>query len=261
MNISQKANILGILTIFIWSGTTIVMVMLKQLPVMQFLFCIMFLVSSTGIVILKFKKKSFRLVFDVPKTLIFICVFGILVNYLFYFLALQNAPAREVNLINYLWPLMIVIFVAFLPRGKFSIPHFIGALFGLSITFWIISKDGINFEWKYLDGYIYVFLGAFTWSVYSVLLKLYDNISTFSVSLFSFIVGVISLVLHLIYETTYIPNLKELFFIFYMGIVNIGGGIYMWDYAMKRGNQSFLAMLSYSIPILSTLWLVIFNIK
>ena len=49
-----------------------------------------------------------------------------------YFAALRLAPPAEVALINYLWPLLIVLFSAFLPGERLGAAHVIGALLGFS---------------------------------------------------------------------------------------------------------------------------------
>jgi drug/metabolite transporter (DMT)-like permease len=49
-----------------------------------------------------------------------------------YFAALRLAPPAEAGLIAYLWPLLIVLFAAFLPGESLSGRHLAGALLGLA---------------------------------------------------------------------------------------------------------------------------------
>ncbi len=51
-----------------------------------------------------------------------------------YFLALRLAPPAEAGLLNYLWPLLIVVFSSLLPGERLSPHHIIGALLGLAGT-------------------------------------------------------------------------------------------------------------------------------
>ena len=48
-----------------------------------------------------------------------------------YFLALRFAPPAEAGLLNYLWPLLIVLFSSLLPGERLALHHIIGALLGL----------------------------------------------------------------------------------------------------------------------------------
>ena len=44
----------------------------------------------------------------------------------------------------------------------------------------------------------------------------------------------------------------------YMGLGPMGGAFYLWDFAMKRGDPRKTAVLSYAIPVLSTLFLSVY---
>src|SRR6202012_5777819 len=49
-----------------------------------------------------------------------------------YFLGLRFAPPAEAGLLNYLWPLLIVLFSSFLPGERLAAHHVIGAGLGLA---------------------------------------------------------------------------------------------------------------------------------
>ncbi len=57
-------------------------------------------------------------------------VIGLFGYHFFYFMALRNAPPVEAGLIAYLWPLLIVLFSAFLPGERLRWFHLAGALAG-----------------------------------------------------------------------------------------------------------------------------------
>src|SRR6202051_1534297 len=47
-----------------------------------------------------------------------------------YFLALRFAPPAEAGLLNYLWPLLIVLFSSLLPGARLAPPHIRGGVLG-----------------------------------------------------------------------------------------------------------------------------------
>src|SRR5687767_5880594 len=59
---------------------------------------------------------------------------GLLGYHFFYFLSLGNAPPLQANLLNYTWPLLIVLFSALLPgeQGRLRWNHLAGALTALA---------------------------------------------------------------------------------------------------------------------------------
>src|ERR671910_241197 len=87
-----------------------------------------------------------------------------------YFLALRLAPPAEAGLINYLWPLLIVLFSALLPGERLKPHHVIGALLGLCGTIVLVgSGTNLQFAADKLPGYAAAFVAAFIWATYSVM--------------------------------------------------------------------------------------------
>ena len=186
---------------------------------------------------------------------------GLFGYHFFYFLAIKNAPAVEANLINYLWPLLIVLFSAFLPNEKLKWFHILGTLLALSGAFLLVLKDGsLEFESKYLLGYSFALIAAFLWASYSVISKTLKHIPTFAVTGFCIITAILSFISHLIFEQTYIPTNLEFFSAIMLGLGPVGGAFYLWDFALKNADIKILGSLAYLIPLLSTLLLVFMGI-
>src|SRR5207237_10326859 len=86
-----------------------------------------------------------------------------------YFLALRFAPPAEAGLLNYLWPLLIVLFSALLPGERLAPHHLIGALLGLVGTVLLLSGNSSGFAAGQLPGLAAAFVAAFVWAAYSVM--------------------------------------------------------------------------------------------
>src|SRR5690606_8871139 len=103
-----------------------------------------------------------------------------------YFVALRLAPALEASLIVYLWPLLIVVFSAFLPARAGGSPlrwwHAAGAALGFSgAVLILIGKGGaIGFSGAAL-GYAAAAAAALIWSSYSVASRLYARVPSTAV--------------------------------------------------------------------------------
>jgi drug/metabolite transporter (DMT)-like permease len=216
--------------------------------------------SLIGLIMLRVQKHSFKLLFKVPISAWIIGVMGLFGYHFFYFFALQNAPAVEANLLNYLWPLLIVLLSALLPNERLRWFHLLGAFFGLIGAFLLVSKNGsIELDMQYSTGYIFAVLAAFTWSSYSVISKKFADIPTYSVTGFCIVTTILSLGCHLAFEQTVIPDMTQLITAIMIGLGPVGGAFYVWDYGMKNGDIKVLGSLAYLIPLLSTFLLIIFS--
>ncbi|WP_457583657.1 EamA family transporter [Ensifer canadensis] len=57
---------------------------------------------------------------------------GLCIYHCAYFSAIHSAPPVEASLIAYLWPLLIVVFAAFLPGERLRAHHILGVILGLA---------------------------------------------------------------------------------------------------------------------------------
>ncbi|WP_051221900.1 DMT family transporter [Neptunomonas japonica] len=174
-----------------------------------------------------------------------------------YFVAMTKAPAVEVSLLAYLWPLLIVLFAALLPGEHFKLKYLIGALLALCGCAILIGKGGIEFQSEYLTGYLLALACAFIWSGYSVASRLVSAVPTDAVGWFCAATAILALLCHLAWETTVWPSTGTQ----WMGILGLGLGpvgiaFFTWDYGVKHGNLALLGILAYAAPLISVLLLI-----
>ena len=182
---------------------------------------------------------------------------GLFGYHFLYFLALRNAPAVEANLINYLWPLLIVLLSSFLPGERLRWYHLLGALAGLAGALMLISDgQGVGISKEYTFGYLAAIGSALTWAIYSVLSRRFGQVPTHAVGAFCGITAVLSALCHLWFEVTVWPQSFEWVAIFLLGLGPVGGAFFVWDHGVKRGNIKTLGAFAYMAPLVSTLLLV-----
>jgi drug/metabolite transporter (DMT)-like permease len=176
-----------------------------------------------------------------------------------YFAALRWAPPAESGLINYLWPLLIVLFSSLLPGEHLRRSHIAGALLGFAgVVVLIAGRGAFDARAEYMPGYICAFIAAFVWAGYSVLSRRFGQVPTDAVAGFCLMTSLLSLVCHLIFETTVWPETNvQWLALLALGLGPVGAAFYVWDIGMKRGDIRFLGVASYATPVLSTLLLVV----
>ena len=183
------------------------------------------------------------------------------------FTAFRFAPAVEVNLLQYLWPLLIVVLSPLYLRGyRLALHHVAGSLLGLAGAALVITGGKLKLESANLPGYLLALGAAFTWSSYSLLTKRVRPFPTGAVGGFCLASGVLSLGLFALDVVVFgapIPSItaKDSVSLLLLGLGPMGAAFYTWDAALKRGDSRIIGALAYLTPLLSTLNLVLWGGK
>ena len=248
MNIISP-NIAGIITIVIWSISPLLVIYSGETPPFLMASIALFIASMLLITKYLFIDKSNQVMaMRQPFKSYLINLYGIGGYILFWFLAFKNAPAFEANILNYLWPILLVFLSLVLSIEKFHINKLLGILLGFSgLTLLFISQ--LNFDLIYLTGYVFAIMGAFIWASYSIMLKKIE-MQNGSMAYFMLLPAILFLCLHLRFEEAYLPTKIEFIFLILLGFSRISFAL--WNHAMNKGNIPFIAALAYFIPITST---------
>ncbi|MGB0134120.1 DMT family transporter [Dokdonella sp.] len=247
----------GALAILLWSSLALMTVFTSNLPPFQVL-ATSFAVG--GFVSLLAGGRSagryFGLLQPLPGFLL--AVAGLYGYHALYFIAFRHAPAIEANLINYLWPLLIVVFAAFLPFARPRPAQFAGTALGLAGVIIMLGRgQGFIFEGVYWFGYLAALCAAVTWSTYSVLNRRFHAVPSAAIAGACLAVAGLAIITHLIFETTIMPTGGQWLVLLLMGMGPVGIAFRLWDRGTKHGDIALLGTLSYAAPLLSTLLLLL----
>jgi drug/metabolite transporter (DMT)-like permease len=176
-----------------------------------------------------------------------------------YFLALRHAPVVEAGLINYLWPLLIVLFSALLPGERLKWQHIAGSILALAGAVLVVTGGrGFAFDPAYLGGYAASLFAAIVWGAYSVASRRFAHVSSDAITGFCLITAVLAAIVHLLIEPTFWPaNALQWLAVCGLGLGPVGLAFYVWDIGVKHGDIQVLGAASYATPLLSTALLVV----
>jgi drug/metabolite transporter (DMT)-like permease len=185
-------------------------------------------------------------------------VYGLFGFHLLLFLALRLAPAVEANLINYLWPLLIVVLAPLLLTGVSLTPrHLAAAALGFVGAALVITGGRWTLSIAHWHGYVLALGSAFIWATYSLLTRRVPPFPTAAVGLFCLLSGALALACHALLEVPYMPSAAQWLMIAALSIGPMGAAFFLWDAALKRGDARAIGALSFLTPLASTLLLVL----
>ena len=172
-----------------------------------------------------------------------------------YFASLALAPPVEANLLNYLWPLLIVLLSApilGLPLGPWRLAGV--AMGGAGAA--LLLGAGAAFPASAALGFGCALLSALTWALYSVLSRRMAAVPTEAVAGFCLASAAQALGAHLAFEAPASSlTAAQAGAVLLLGLGPMGAAFFLWDIGMKRGDPRLLGTLAYATPVASTLLL------
>lgn len=258
---TRRATAIGATAVLMWSTLALLTTLTGTVPPFQLVAMAFAIAFAIGLVWTAANGRSLLGALRQPAVVWLIGIGGLFGFHFFFFVALRLAPPVEANLINYTWPLLIVLLSGLLPGERLRWWHVAGALMGLAGATLLITGGGrLDLGAAYGTGYAAAAASALIWSGYSVLSRRLGAVPTDAVGGFCGATAVLALACHLAMETTVWPSdMVAWLAVLGLGLGPVGLAFFTWDYGVKRGDIRVLGAFAYGAPLLSTLLLLAFG--
>ena len=252
------ANLLALAAIVLWGTLAVLAVQLGAMPP--------FLLVGTALSIAGALALPTWRQWRVPPAVLALGIYGLFGFHFFLFIALRSAPPVQANLVNYLWPLLIVLMAPlFLAGARPARRHLLGGAMGFAGAIIAITNGHPGFDdastLEHALGYASALISAFIWATWSLMsqriAKRGKAFPTAAIGLFCIVSGALALICHALLEPAYAFAARDLPALFALGVGPMGAAFFLWDAALKRGDARAIGTLAYLTPLISTLLLAL----
>jgi drug/metabolite transporter (DMT)-like permease len=247
----MRANLFALGAIALWASLASLGLALSHVPP--------FLLTGLALVIGSVPAWPLARQWRVPPRTLALGIYGLFGFHFLLFIALRLAPPVEANLVNYLWPLLIVVLAPVLLPGMALRPaHVVAAIAGFAgAAIAIVAAAGGNVRAAWSWGYLPALGSAFIWSTYSLWTRRVPAFPTAAIGLFGLVSGLLSLACHAALEPATALSARDWALVAAMGLGPLGGAFFLWDKALKLGDARQIGILSYLTPLASTVLLLV----
>lgn len=205
-----------------------------------------------------------------PGRLLALGAWGVLGYHALFFAALDHAPMVEANLLNYLWPLLMVLLAPLIARERLTAAVVVGALIGFAGAAVVVLQPGGPAELggapdatrdatplgAHALGYAMAALAALAWATFSLGLRRSGAASEGRMTAFVVVSFLLALPLTALCDGAGAlapPRGRGLAAAAFLGVGPMALAFHCWGRAMARGSAARIGALAYLDPLLSTL--------
>lgn len=254
----KKAYFYAAVSILFWSTVaTITKLLLNGLNNFQVLWISSFFAGAflwivnifTGKV-KKFKKYSVK---DFLITIL-IGLPGTFFYYVFYYAGTDILPASQAFIVNYMWPIMSVVFACIVLRERMTLKKCVAiavSFLGVGI---VTGKDIFSGGSNVILGILSCFLGAVSYGLFTALNKKFHYDKMLSMAVNYLVTFTVTTVINGVGGNLFLPSAVQVAGFAWNGIFTMAIACTAWVIALDKGNTAKISNLAYITPFLSLVW-------
>lgn len=176
----------------------------------------------------------------------------------FYLKSLELIPAVEASMLNYLFPIFIVLLAIPIHKEKLNLYKIISIAMGFMGTILLITKgDLTNINFTNFKGDIFAVLAAVSWGLFTNLIKKNQKdilVSTFFITIVAFVLSVGA---NLASSRFIIPQKTDFYGVLWLSMSNIVLGFFLYFRALKYSSASLIASFTFFTPFVTLVFIVL----
>ncbi len=258
----KKTYLYAAIAIFCWSTVaTTCKLLLNELDSIQLLW-MNSLIAGVFLVIVNLCIGTFKAHrdYNIKDYLLMACagIPGTFFYYILYYTGTDLMPASQAFIINYLWPIMSVLFACIILKEKLTFKKIAAILVSFLGVIVVIGGALAEFDLKTLLGAVCCILGAVSYGIFTSLNQKLKKDKMMSLMVSYFATFAITTVINAWNGTLFLPRVDQMAGFLWNGIFPVAIANSLWVIALEKGKTAKISNLAYITPFLSSVWTSIF---
>lgn len=196
--------------------------------------------------------KSFKLKDYI--TLVLIGLPGTFFYYIFYYAGADILPASQAFIINYMWPMMSVIFACIILKEKLTFRKIIAIIISFLGVSIVAGADLAQFNKETILGAAFCFLGAVSYGIFTALNQKMNYDKRISIMISYFSTFILTTIINFANGNLFVPTLLQTIGFAWNGMLTMALATTLWAIVLEKGNTAKISNLAYITPFLSLVW-------
>jgi len=248
--------------LFMWASLAAASkIVLQEIDTFLFLFYANLFALITFVALVAANKETHAYFSKLKKDIPMLCLCGVFayLYYFFYYSALSIISATEASIINYTFPILIVVFDTLINRNRMSFFTILSLAIGLFGTIFILTGGNIfTFRLTNPAGAVYAFSAACSWALFSVLGRRPKGHLLLNNAVYMAVSFIISLITVIIFSGFTAPSLTTILLVLWLGSCVFALGTFIWFKLFELISVSLMANLVYVTPFATLLFIAVF---
>lgn len=258
----KKAYVFAAISIVLWSSIATVTKLLMQSLSSYKVLCVSALFAALALLIVNIAAGKLKILKSYRVTdyvcIILIGLPGTFFYYVFLYGGTDRMQASQAFIINYLWPVMSVVFACILLKEKMTARKAIAIAMSFLGVITVAGGDLMRFNSQTLIGAALCVLAAVSYGAFTALNKKWSYDKNVSMMLAFFAAFLLSLPVVLAGGEDLSLSWEQTLGLGWNGVGVMAIATTTWAIALDRGNTATISNLAYITPFLSLVWTYLF---
>ena len=175
--------------------------------------------------------------------------------YIFYYAGTDLMLASQAFIVNYLWPIMSVVFACIILKEQMTFRKVIAIMLSFMGVVIVTLGEITSFNLNMLLGTVCCILGAISYGLFTALNQKFKYDNRITMTLSYFVTFVVTTIINGINGNLFLPSFVQTLGFAWNGIFTMGIANTLWVLALNSAkNTAKVSNLAYITPFLSLVW-------